>query len=309
MRRLGLIGLIFALSIPVSFAQSDRTFDFRSGFWINLHHFLYEQATSSSPVPSDSKEWDEAASYYKREVIKHSLLSGQIEAANNRLSEAGASLKNSGLAPEWIAALEGAAPEYRERWWAEHDRANRAWIAAVQPLVDRYAAILKVELAKAYGTDWPSQAILTDVTEYAGGNGAYTNINPTHITVSSVAPANAGLAALEILFHEASHRMILDIRDALARETKRQERVLRRADLWHALLFYTAGTFAERHLEGYTMYAVTNGVFDRGWPGALDVLKQDWQPYLDGKIDQESALRRLVAEYSTPVLPKPNTPR
>jgi hypothetical protein len=33
---------------------------------------------------------------------------------------------------------------------AEHDRANRAWIAAMQPLVDRHGPALSQALARVY---------------------------------------------------------------------------------------------------------------------------------------------------------------
>jgi len=225
-----------------------------------------------------------------------------MEAANNVLSEqeGAASLPESGLDAEWIRVLEAAAPVYRERWWPEHNRANLAWIAAVQPFVDRYAGAITKELAKAYGASWPSRPVLTDVTEWAGRTGAYTNINPVHVTVSSVNPANGGPAALEILFHEASHGLILGIRDAISREARAQGRVLVLPDLWHVVLFYTAGDTVARHLDGYTTYAVKNGLYARAWPGAQAALDQDWKPYLEGKIDRETAIRRLVMDYSAP---------
>jgi hypothetical protein len=33
---------------------------------------------------------------------------------------------------------------------------------------------------------------------------------------------------------------------------------------------------------------------------ALDVLKQDWKPYLNGETDMDSAVQRLVKDYSVP---------
>ena len=82
------------------------------------------------------------------------------------------------------------------------------------------------------------------------------------------------------------------------RELDSQKEVFRRRAFWHAVLFYTAGTFAERHLDGFTQYAITKGVFERAWPGALAILEKDWKPYLDGKIDLATAVHRLVQDYS-----------
>jgi hypothetical protein len=125
---------------------------------------------------------------------------------------------------------------------------------------------------------------------------------PTHITVSSANLANSGPAALEILFHEASHQLVRDVREALSRQAQSQAIKLRREDLWHVVLFYTTGTLVERRLQGYSMYAVKNGLFDRAWPGALDILNQDWKPYIEGQVDMDSAVRRLVKDYSAPRL-------
>ncbi len=209
-------------------------------------------------------------------------------------------LRDSGLPPGLIAALEAGAPIYKARWWPDHDRANRAWIAAVTPLVSKYSESLKKELAAAYQTGWPTAPIRTDVAEYASFAGAYTTLDPAHITVSSINPGNQGDAALEVLFHEASHAIVDKIRTALGEEASRQHKPLRRRDFWHALLFYTTGEIVEQHLNGHVPYAVKNGLYSRAWPGAPEVLDADWKPYLDGKIDLAAAVHRLVLDYSVP---------
>jgi hypothetical protein len=281
-------------------SATDITFEFHSGFWVNLHHFLYEQATADSPSPSYPPEWLAALAYYRREVVKRDLLANEAAQVNNRLSslESASSLKDSGLAPEFIAVLEAAAPLYRTRWWPDHDRGNRAWMRAVEPLVSRHGDILKKELATIYATDWPSTPIRTDVTEYAKREGAYTSLGPTHITVSSINPGNQGNAALEILCHEASHELVAKVRDTLSKEVRAQNKLLRRRDLWHAVLFYTAGEVVRRQLDGYTPYANEHGLYERTWPDLPEILEADWKPYLDGKIDLSTAVRRLVAAYS-----------
>jgi len=64
-------------------------------------------------------------------------------------------------------------------------------------------------------------------------------------------------------------------------------------------LFYTTGAAVQRQEENYAPYALKNGVYDRGWPGLLPVLDDDWKPDLDGKIDRAEAERRLVRDYAT----------
>jgi hypothetical protein len=298
MRKLIITGCLALFAFP-GYA-TDTTFEFHSGFWINLHHFLYEQATTDSLSPSYPPEWLAALAYYRREVIKRDFLTDEAAEVDNRLSslEAASSLKDSGLSPELLAALEGAAPIYRARWWPDHDRGNRAWMQTVAPLLSKHSDTLKKQLALIYATDWPSTPIRTDVVEYANWAGAYTNLGPTHIIVSSVNSGNQGDAALEILFHEASHALIAKIREALSTEVKAENKLLRRRDLWHAVLFYTTGEMVRRQLDGYTPYAEKNGLYGRGSLDAHEILKADWKPYLDGEIDLTTAVRRLVAAYS-----------
>jgi hypothetical protein len=160
-----------------------------------------------------------------------------------------------------------------------------------------YSDSLKKDLAAAYQTDWPTTPIRVDVAEYANWSGAYTTLGPTHITISSVSAGNQGDAAIEILFHEASHAMIRKIRTALTDEMMAQHKLLRTREFWHAVLFYTAGEMVRRHLDAYTPYAVKNGLYDRAWAGAPEVLDKDWKPYLDGKIELATAVHRLVVDY------------
>ncbi len=283
-------------------AEPQTTFDFHSNFWVNLHHFLYEQAIAKAPEPSDNEAWQHALEIYRGDIAKHELLSRDIAGINTALSrlESTESLKNSGIDADLTGILERAAPVYRARWWPEHNRTNLAWIAAATPLVAKFETAMRKELSAAYQTAWPSEPIHTDVAEYAGWAGAYTLIEPTHITISSAAPGNLGPATLETLFHEASHGMIQKVSDALTAELDSQKKAFQQRAVWHAILFYTVGEVARRHLEGYTPYAIQHGVLDRAWPGALPILERNWKPYLDGKIDLATAVHRLVADYGVP---------
>jgi hypothetical protein len=278
-------------------AAQQTTFDFHSNFWVNLHHFLYEQALSKSPEQSDSEAWNQAVDVYRTDITKHELLSRDIAGINIALSkiENTESLQGSGLDAELTQTLERAAPVYKARWWPQHNRQNLSWIDAATPLVAKYEAAMKKDLAAAYQTPWPSTPIRTDVAEYASWAGAYTLDEPTLITISSKEPG--AQTVVETLFHEASHALIQKISDALTAELDSQKKLFQRRAFWHAVLFYTAGEVAERHLDHYTMFGVKDGILERGWPGALPILKKDWQPYLDGKIDLATAVHRLVDDY------------
>jgi len=306
-------------------------FEFHSGFWINLHHFLYQQARAeesrSGPPASASlqgltgeeeRAWSAAITYYSGGIADRDLLfNGDMVLINNRLAEmetcpdlSGRASPEcaSGLRPEMIEALERAAPVYRARWWAQHDRTNRAWIAAAAPLVRQYGAVLAQQLAEAYQSKWPAGLLRVDVVNYAGPFGAYTTLDPAHLTISSTDPRNQGPAALEVLFHEASHTVAAGVRDAIARECRQRGKPIPR-DLWHALLFYTTGQIVKRALrppaspargggDAYTPYAVVrNGLYERGWTNYEKALELYWQPYLDGRVNFNTAVARLASAF------------
>ncbi len=340
-----------SLRIPQEAGQGARpVFEFHSGFWVNLHHFLYQQArirkgkpsrsgggqpsglpASAAPAstegltPAERQSWTAALDYYAGDLADRDLLfNGDMVNINNRLAqlEGCAELSGrgsrecaSGLRQELIAALERAAPVYRARWWREHDQSNRSWVASVGPLVRQFGAGLAQQLSATYRADWPAGQMRVDVVFYGGPFGAYTSLDPVHLTLSSSDPRNQGPAALEVLFHEASHALAGAVRDAIARECRARGKPIPR-DLWHALLFYTTGEMVKRALsapesfagrgfgtaEGpaggtgnYKPYAYRFGLYARGWAHYQHALERYWQPYLDGKAEFDTALARLVA--------------
>jgi hypothetical protein len=311
-------------------------FEFHSGFWLNLHHFLYEQArleeqmqTSHGPagkagaapviVHDDSPPaWRAALDYYRKNMAHRDLLFDQnMVLINGRLADletcpdlSGRTIASctSGLQANMIAALEGAAPIYRSRWWTDHDRKNRDWIDGDAPLVRHIGLPLAEDLSSVYQKPWQREPIRVDVVIYAGPFGAYTSLDPTHITVASGDPRNEGLAGFEILFHEASHALAVPVQDAIAEDCRLRDIPIPR-DLWHALLFYTTGEMvrraaaegklqlpgAETKAASYTPYAYRNNLYSRGWEDYLRLLEAYWQPYLDGRTDFEHAIRAVVA--------------
>jgi hypothetical protein len=72
-------------------------------------------------------------------------------------------------------------------------------------------------------------------------------------------------------------------------------------DLWHVLLFYTAGELARRELgkandDSYEPYGYRYGVYDHGWQQLRDAVVKHWRPYLDGETDFDAALAALTKE-------------
>lgn len=330
-------------------------FEFHSGFWVNLHHTLYYEArqkkqsvTSAKGVPAQGKPalktdvdpklalnegerraWNEAVAYYAANFANKDLLfSNDLIDLNNQLSDfedcpdlSGARQKfcNAGLPPDLTHTLESAAAVYRAHFWPAHDRANRRWIFRVAPLVREQGLGIAERLADIYQTPWPRRRIRVDVSAYANWAGAYTTVDPLHVTISSTDPGNQGSTALEILFHEGSHGIAQGVEASIIRECRQRDKAIPR-DLWHALVFYTTGevvrpllgSFAssaapsgkgaapaaadpDPEAAKYTPYAFRHGLYQRGWQNYLDLLTRFWQPYLDGKVSFEDAIAHIVS--------------
>jgi hypothetical protein len=250
-------------------------FELHSGFWINLHHTLYQEArqrkaflsrdanTSKSALPAgksvlagkgltdaEQKAWDDAVAFYMLNYADKDLLFtteliqlkdqlGDFEDCDE-LSGRKRKFCDAGLPASLMQVLEGAAPVYRARLWPEHDKANRRWILQVAPLVREQGVGLSERLADIYQTRWPHGKIRVDVVAYANWAGAYTTVDPLRVTISSLDSRNQGPQALEVLFHEGSHGIAEPVQRAIIRECRQRDKPIPR-DLWHALVFYTTG--------------------------------------------------------------------
>jgi len=305
---------------------SQKLFDFHSGFWINLHHFLYAAAlvfrASKSPQaqtlnapdeeelgrlsPEERTTWNAATSYYAVSLVQRDLLFDEgMEEIKNRLEGAETSIDLAGtqIPDDLKAALLSAAPIYRKHWWTRHDADNRRWIADVQALVGRCGSSISDSLVRIYEVPWPEYPVRVDAVAYANWAGAYTTIHPTRPTISTTDPANQGTAALEIVFHETSHGMMNKVMDGLdaAEKAATPESSIgpihSHRDLWHEILFYTSGELVAGCIPGYAPYADKNGLWMRAWSGPdRALIERDWKPHMSGAVPLSAALAKLVED-------------
>ena len=320
-------------------------FELHSGFWINLHHTLYHEARlraasvakdksskKSEPdlktVPDvqnklaapERQAWDAAVAFYVSNYAEKDLLfSTELVQLKNQLSDfedcdelSGRKRKfcDAGLPPKLTQVLEAAAPVYRAHAWPQHDRANRLWIQRISPLIIEQGVGLSERLADIYQTRWPKEKIRVEISAYANWAGAYTTLDPLRVTISSLDPRNQDAEALEVLFHEASHRIAEPVEEAIIRECRQRDKAIPR-DLWHALVFYTTGEVLRPVLAsqrtpagdpdggvpggGYTPYALREGLFQREWNDYFKLLQRFWQPYLNGTSTFDDAIARMVS--------------
>lgn len=191
--------------------------------------------------------------------------------------------------------LEAAAPAYRAVWWPRHDAGNRAWIAAMTPLVAAHGAAMSRELARIFRIAWSDFLIRVDASAYANWSGAYTTNYPDRITIATTAPENSGTSGLETLFHESLHTLDDSVRAALSAAAARHGKRVP-PDLVHAIIFYTAGEVTRREMPGYEPYAKRLGIWERGgFPKELPLLEESWQPWIEGRSTFEAAVDGIVA--------------
>ncbi len=303
--------LIVTASSP--HGQAPALFDFHSAFWINEHFFVHALSRTNSPIvetlpgsasAADEQQWRKAVTVYGERHGSQSLLGNVgLIILTGRLADAESlpSLEKLDISVEARELLETVAPIYRRYWWPSHDAANRRFITNLQPLLDRHGAEIAVRVAKAYGTVWPDRPIRVDVVPDASPPGnAHTTIYPTHIKIAAADPRHAGLAALELIFHEASHAwgptLIKDVNAAAARLGRPAP-----DSLWHAILFYNAGFITADVLGAagigkYEMYGDAQGVFDRLLKGCRGPMAEHWPMYLAGRISREEAVLRIVRD-------------
>jgi hypothetical protein len=314
----------------VTQTSAQNLFEFHSGFWINLHLFLYEQAAIATAGPrgtpheaelatdasmaaglseDESKAWSAALAYYHKNMLGHDLASDEdMVALKNRLEdvESATSLSDADLDPSLISILDSAAPVYRTHWWQLHDDANQTWIKAVMPLIDQNGGTLSQQIAMAFETPWPDHPLRVDVVAYANSAGSYATLRPSRITISSIDGGNQDVAALEVLFHAAA-TTLREAVDAIVTRTFIAQRKPVPPDLAEAMLFFTTGFFVKQLYPDYTTYADRFALWTlEGW--SRQTLVKDWQPRLEGKVTLEAAITQLASDFSAAGIAEPQAP-
>jgi hypothetical protein len=295
-------------------------FIFHSSFDFNLYDALLTSATERrakrpdpvhdgdcfAALPQEERSaWDAAAGYYaetvaatsdfsqERRIVRAALLGVEVPLDDDDRRDLALSL----------LFLRAAAPAWRACGWPEQDAANRRWIAELAPRLERHAEAIAPRLEELFAARWRPRPIVVDVVATAGWSGADTidfGDAVTHTQITSRAPSYQGQAALEMIFHEASHALvwprgspIADLLAAASRETG----VEVHRSLWHGLLFVTVGEVVREVLaaagEGpYRPFA--DDVFRGDWEVLGQPLHDHWLPFVRGETSREEAARRVM---------------
>jgi hypothetical protein len=308
--RLRALSIVVVVGIASAVPAEQRVlFTFHSNAWLNLHHYVRASARGGPPpiglTEDEQKQWAAGLEFYQPYAQRDVLLDDRMVAIKYALRGAEGKTHLDGIAlnPSLKTMLERLMPVYQRRWWAGHDRGNREWIAAVQPLIDRHGAAISQALTRVYGVTWPKEPIHVDVSVTAGPVGAYTTGDPTpHVVISSTDTGYRGYRALEMVFHESSHALglfpvLIQPLDRAAAE----QNVALPPQLWHAVLFYTAGEPTTRELTAHgiahTPYADPNFYTRMCGASCRDTIAAHWTPHLDRTRSMQDALSTLVAAF------------
>jgi hypothetical protein len=133
---------------------------------------------------------------------------------------------------------------------------------------------------------------------------AHTISEPTHITIGASDPRHQGLAALELVFHEASHRWDAQLMKGVD-DAAKQLSIPPPRNLWHGLLFFNAGTITSEVLraagiDDYETYADKENMFAGPYKGWRPALAKHWPPFLAGEISKDEAILRILRDRPNP---------
>jgi hypothetical protein len=290
-------------------------------FWLNLHHFLYvlgraqngaadaqrpevagapkeQDALLATLSAADQQRWRDAVGVYAKGLSRSDAISDdKLVAITNALAQIGNATtldRPAATLPADIAdVLRSASPLYRQALWPAHNRSNQRWVADAKVLVDRLGPQVLAFLTRVYQLPWPDAGYPVHVCAFTNWAGAYSTNGPL-VVISSYDEGLRGPAALETVFHEASHQWD----DAVLAKLQEIGRTLGKKvpdGLTHAMIWMTAGEAVRQVVPGYVPIAEAGGLWLRGAnPSLRPSLESAWLPYLKGSGDRDAALTELV---------------
>lgn len=271
-----------------------------------LFHSGAEEACFGEMPPSVRSAWDRAVDWYAEIVSpadsfarQQYLLRMDLAGYDDQIAD-DAARRYVDIGRAFRAA---ASPAYEACRWAAQDVENRRWIEELKPRLAAHEEVIAERLQELYRKRWdgPIHVDLVQTVSWSGGNSVFPPAGG-HLLISP--SAYPGPAALEIVFHEASHGLALrgdPLMQALA-EAAATAGIASTGDLWHVALFHTTGEVVRRALAtaGEPTYTpMLAEIFERGdWLRYRPAVESALPAYLDGKRTLAEAAAALVEAYA-----------
>lgn len=293
-----------------AFKDSD-IFEFHSALWVNLHHYLYNEAFGRSAhqepdirfTIEEQKTIETAITFYKTNFKNRDLLfDNGLKKINDDLSSAENKENLHGLKLEDGLAqiLEGVKPIYVSHLWEKQNQENIQWISDAKKNLRLFGFPLKRKLEKVLNKKFLDIPYRIDVVHEANWAGAYTSQSPSHTTISSGRASYDDYATLEMIFHEAIHTGLFDVVSEKIEKEFATHKLNDIDHLWHAIHFFTVGEITREVLAShgiqYLPYAYANKLFssDRKWGQYEPIIKRFWLPYLNGEMSLDESVKSIV---------------
>jgi hypothetical protein len=294
-------------------------FQYCNFIWVNLHHYLYNEAFPTGhgvgqTIPGLSAMQKTAIAtaidFYRSHYRDRDLLfDRELHAITQQVIAAGnAGLPSSGIPDDLRTTLQSVYPIYVKYSWPSQKLENQRWIVNNQQLLSRYGPAIQRELEHVLQrrfSDGPYQIYVVHEANWPGGytSEAERGTHP-HTVISSGRPDYRGLAGLEMVFHESLHAGPFDtVQAALDAEFARHN-AKDDVQLWHAVIFYTAGEIVREVLSAdgvaFQPYEYApGGPFTRGRFASIEAtVRKHWLPYMQGKTDMREAIAQMVTEIT-----------
>jgi hypothetical protein len=257
--------------------------------------------------PFEVRAWEQAVADYREHVIGRDLLfdEGPVSLERTYSWEPGFKPRSpedpNAKERELILTMARTWSVYEHTWWPDRERANRAWNAAVGPLLAEHEVELSERVAAALGGEWPGR-VRVDVSAYPNRAGVDTTANPVHVTIASGAAEYRGWSALEILVHEPCHASAIERPLSAALDAAFAPAAPPR-DLGHATLFFTSGELTRRVAAAHgapdhERLGDRIRVYTRAFKAEREVLGRHGVHGLDGAAAREEVLAEMALDLA-----------
>lgn len=311
---------------PAQYGET-KYFTFKNNFWINLHHFLYQQASGSqlkkleedgmnfldigdqevADQLSDQEQevLDQAISFYSRKLIAKDLRSDlselktwfQKQPENGRITD-------TRFTREFTDILNKVAPVYRAYYWQIHKKHNQEILAQHIERIYQIEEAMIDKMEQTSANSWPAETkVRTDLTTYGSWSSAYSNSRPImNLVISTIDPGHETSEFIETIFHEGTH--LLYLLGSPVREEIYAQAEARGMDfpggLWHAWLFYLCGKATKAQLatfnEKHRLTMDTKNIFSNYNTPEFRVILDD---YYDGEVEMKETVKALLDDFAS----------
>lgn len=277
-----------------------------------FHSGASESCFGELPSPVRAA-WDRAVDYYAEIISPASFKNRQQYLLRVHLAGIDEQLEDA-RARQFVEIAVSfravATRAYEACRWATQDAENRRWIEVLKLQLTAHGQKIAHRLEELYQKPWGGLPIPVDVVEIVSWSGANTILQDPvggHILISN---SYEGHAALEIVFHEASH-LLMRRGDPLQRAQDEAASALDLPlprDLWHIVLFFTTGETVRRILDNTSETEYTPmiyEIFDRSkWGRYRAAIESTWPAYMNGKRTLSEAAADLIQAIGKPGEPE-----